>query len=162
MEKLDKLKQEGKNPFEITKFNRTHTSKQIIDNYDELEGKDVTIAATGIMVDTALEAKDLLAAEGINAKIVNIHTLKPLDNELLIQCAKETGAIVTVEEHSVIGGLGSAVAEVIAEEYPVPVVKLGVNDVFGQSGTPAELLKGYGLTAEGIVEKVKKALALKR
>lgn len=126
------------------------------------EGKDVTIAATGIMVDTALEAKDLLAAEGINAKIVNIHTLKPLDNELLIQCAKETGAIVTVEEHSVIGGLGSAVAEVIAEEYPVPVVKLGVNDVFGQSGTPAELLKGYGLTAEGIVEKVKKALALKR
>ena len=126
------------------------------------EGKDVTIAATGIMVDTALEAKDLLAAEGINAKIVNIHTLKPLDNELLIQCAKETGAIVTVEEHSVIGGLGSAVAEAIAEEYPVPVVKLGVNDVFGQSGTPAELLKGYGLTAEGIVEKVKKALALKR
>lgn len=126
------------------------------------EGTDVTIAATGIMVDAAIEAKELLAAEGINAKVVNIHTIKPIDSELLINSAKETGAIVTVEEHSVIGGLGSAVAEVISEECAVPVLKVGIQDVFGESGKPDELLKAYGLTSQDIVNKVKKAISLKK
>ncbi|MBU3108108.1 transketolase family protein [Clostridium gasigenes] len=126
------------------------------------EGNDVTIIATGIMVQTALEASDILANEGINARVINIHTLKPLDTELLVNAAKETNAIVTVEEHSIIGGLGSAVAEALGEEYPVPVLKVGVNDVFGESGKPEELLKAYGLTAEAIVEKVKKSIMLKR
>ena len=126
------------------------------------EGNDVTIVATGIMVQTALEASDILANEGINARVINIHTLKPLDTELLVNAAKETNAIVTVEEHSIIGGLGSAVAEALGEEYPVPVLKVGVNDVFGESGKPEELLKAYGLTAEAIVEKVKKSIMLKR
>lgn len=126
------------------------------------EGNDVTIIATGIMVQTALEASELLANEGINARVINIHTLKPLDTELIVNAAKETNAIVTVEEHSIIGGLGSAVAEALSEEYPVPVLKVGVNDVFGESGKPEELLKAYGLTAEAIVEKVKKSITLKR
>ncbi|MBU3133845.1 transketolase family protein [Clostridium gasigenes] len=126
------------------------------------EGNDVTIVATGIMVQTALEASDILANEGINARVINIHTLKPLDTDLLVNAAKETNAIVTVEEHSIIGGLGSAVAEALGEEYPVPVLKVGVNDVFGESGKPEELLKAYGLTAEAIVEKVKKSIMLKR
>ncbi|MBB6625135.1 transketolase family protein [Clostridium gasigenes] len=126
------------------------------------EGNDVTIIATGIMVQTALEASGILANEGINARVINIHTLKPLDTELLVNAAKETNAIVTVEEHSIIGGLGSAVAEALGEEYPVPVLKVGVNDVFGESGKPEELLKAYGLTAEAIVEKVKKSIMLKR
>ncbi|MBU3104435.1 transketolase family protein [Clostridium gasigenes] len=126
------------------------------------EGNDVTIIATGIMVQTALEASDILAREGINTRVINIHTLKPLDTELLVNAAKETNAIVTVEEHSIIGGLGSAVAEALGEEYPVPVLKVGVNDVFGESGKPEELLKAYGLTAEAIVEKVKKSIMLKR
>ena len=126
------------------------------------DGNDVTIVATGIMVQTALEASDILANEGINARVINIHTLKPLDTELLVNAAKETNAIVTVEEHSIIGGLGSAVAEALGEEYPVPVLKVGVNDVFGESGKPEELLKAYGLTAEAIVEKVKKSIMLKR
>lgn len=126
------------------------------------EGKDITIVATGIMVDTAIEAKEMLAKEGIDAKVINIHTIKPLDKELIIKSAKETGAIVTVEEHSVIGGLGSAVAETITESYPVPVLKVGINDTFGESGKPNELLEAYGLTSKDIVEKVKEAIALKR
>lgn len=126
------------------------------------EGKDVTIVATGIMVDAALEAKEILAEEGIASKVINIHTIKPIDSELIIEAAKETGTIVTVEEHSIIGGLGSAVTEVISEKYPVPVLKVGVKDVFGESGKPDELLKGYGLTADDIVKKVKEAIALKK
>ena len=126
------------------------------------EGKDITIVATGIMVDTAIEAKEMLAKEGIDAKVINIHTIKPLDKELIIKSAKETGAIVTVEEHSVIGGLGSAVAETITESYPVPVLKVGINDTFGESGKPNELLEAYGLTSKDIVAKVKEAIALKR
>lgn len=126
------------------------------------EGKDVTIVATGIMVDTALEACEILAKEGISARVINIHTLKPLDTELLVKAAQETKAIVTVEEHSIIGGLGSAVAEALSEECPVPVLKVGVNDVFGESGKPEELLRKYGLTAEAVVEKVKKSIMLKR
>lgn len=126
------------------------------------EGTDVTIVATGIMVDMALEASEILAKEGINARVINIHTLKPLDTELIVNAAKETNAIVTVEEHNIIGGLGSAVAEALCEECPVPVLKVGVNDVFGESGKPDELLRAYGLTAEAVVEKVKKSIMLKR
>lgn len=125
-------------------------------------GNDVTIVATGIMVDVALEAKEELNKEGINARVINIHTLKPIDKEILVKAAKETGAIVTVEEHNVIGGLGSAVAEVLTEEIPVPVIKVGVQDVFGESGLPDQLLKAYGLTANNVVEKVKKAISLKK
>lgn len=126
------------------------------------EGKDITIVATGIMVDAALEAKEILSKEGIATKVINIHTIKPMDSELIIEAAKETGSIVTVEEHSIIGGLGSAVSEVISEKYPVPVLKVGVKDVFGESGKPDELLKGYGLTADDVVNKVKEAIALKK
>lgn len=125
------------------------------------EGKDVTIIGTGIMVEAALEAREILSKDGINARVINIHTIKPIDNELIIKAAKETGAIVTAEEHSIIGGLGSAVSEVLCEEYPVPVLKVGVRDVFGESGQPAELLKKYGLTAMDIVTKVKKAISMK-
>ena len=106
------------------------------------------------MVEAALKAKELLKAEGINAGVINIHTLKPIDKDLIVKAAKETGAIVTAEEHSIIGGLGSAVSEVLCEEYPVPVVKVGIKDTFGESGKPAELLEKYGLTAANIVEKV--------
>ena len=126
------------------------------------EGKDVTIVATGMMVQLALEAKEELAKEGINAKVINIHTIKPIDNELLINAAKETGAVVTAEEHSIIGGLGSAVSEVLAEAYPVPVVKVGIKDTFGESGKPDQLLKKYGLTVESIVDNAKRAISLKR
>ncbi|WP_024614317.1 transketolase family protein [Clostridium sp. Ade.TY] len=126
------------------------------------EGNDVTIIGTGIMVDTAIEAAEMLKNEGINARVLNIHTIKPIDAELLIKAAKETGAIVTAEEHSVIGGLGSAVSEVLAEEYPVPVLKVGVMDKFGESGKPNELLEAYGLTAKNVVEKAKKAISLKK
>ena len=126
------------------------------------EGNDVTIIATGIMVDVALEAKDMLAAEGINARVINIHTLKPMDKDILVKAATETGAIVTVEEHSVIGGLGSAVSEVVSEVCPVPVIKVGINDQFGQSGKPDQLLEYYGLTTKNVVEKVKRAIELKK
>ena len=126
------------------------------------QGDDITIVATGMMVELALEAKEELAKEGINARIINIHTIKPIDKELLIKAAKETRTIVTVEEHSVIGGLGSAVAEVITEECPVPVLKVGIKDTFGESGKPNELLKVYGLTVEAIVEHSKKAISLKK
>ena len=122
------------------------------------EGNDVAIIATGIMVEAALEAKEELAKEGINARVINIHTIKPIDEELIIKAAKETGVIVTAEEHSVIGGLGSAVAEVVSENCPVPVLRVGVKDTFGESGKPNELLEKYGLTSNDIVNKVKKAL----
>lgn len=125
------------------------------------EGNDVTIIGTGIMVEAALAAKEILAKEGIDARVINIHTIKPIDSELIIKAAKETGIIVTAEEHSIIGGLGSAVSEVVCEEYPVPVLKIGVRDVFGESGLPMELLEKYGLTAMDIVAKVKKAISIK-
>ena len=126
------------------------------------QGNDVTIVATGIMVELALEAKDILSKEGINARVINIHTIKPIDEDLLIKAARETKAIVTAEEHSIIGGLGSAVAEIVTEEYPVPVLKVGIKDTFGESGKPGELLKAYGLTVEAIVEHSKKAISLKK
>lgn len=119
------------------------------------EGKDVTIVATGLCVSYALEAAEKLAADGIDAKIINIHTIKPLDEELIVAAAKETGKVVTVEEHSVIGGLGSAVCDALAEKCPVPVKKIGVQDVFGESGPAAALLAKYKLDGEGVYEQVK-------
>ena len=126
------------------------------------EGKDVTLAATGYMVHLALEAAEMLEAEGISAKVVNIHTIKPLDEELLISSAKETGAVVTAEEHSVIGGFGAAVCECLCANYPVPVLRVGVNDAYGRSGKVPELLEIYGLTSKNIAENAKKAIALKK
>ena len=126
------------------------------------DGDDVTIIATGLMVNEALQASDKLAEEGIKARVINIHTIKPLDREIVVKAAKETGVIVTAEEHSVIGGLGSAVADVVTEECPIPVIRVGVNDVFGHSGPAVELLKEFGLTADNIIANVKKAMALKK
>ncbi len=123
------------------------------------EGKDLTIVATGLEVSESLAAAEKLAADGIQARIINIHTIKPLDEELIIKAAKETGKIVTVEEHSVIGGLGSAVCDCLAENVPTKVLKIGINDVFGESGPAKELLAKYGLDAEGIYKKIKDFLA---
>ncbi|KYH28472.1 MULTISPECIES: transketolase family protein [Clostridium] len=125
------------------------------------EGKDAAIIATGIMVEQALEAYNILAEEGIKVKVINIHTIKPIDSQIIINAARETGIVVTAEEHNIIGGLGSAVCEVLSENFPVPVLRVGVKDVFGESGKPAELLKAYGLTAEDIVKAVKKGISLK-
>ena len=119
------------------------------------EGKDVAIIATGLEVAESLAAAEMLAADGIDAKVINIHTIKPLDEELVVAAAKETGKVVTVEEHSVIGGLGSAVAEVLAEKAPTKMMRIGVNDTFGESGPAVALIKKYGLDAESIYNKVK-------
>ena len=110
------------------------------------------------MVNEAVEAAKLLESEGISARVINIHTIKPLDREIICKAAKETGLIITAEEHSVIGGLGSAVAEAVAEECPVPVIKIGVNDEFGHSGPAVDLLKEFGLSRENIAEKTKEAV----
>jgi len=126
------------------------------------EGTDVTVVATGLMVQRAMKAAEMLSAEGVSVRVLDFHTIKPLDTELLEKAAKETGAIVTTEEHSVIGGLGSAVAEFVAEHCPVPVVRHGVNDQFGRSGKAEEVLTAYGLTAEGIAEKIRLAVSLKK
>ena len=126
------------------------------------DGTDVTIVATGIMVDMALTAAEQLKAEGISARVVNIHTIKPLDKDLIIESAKATGAIVVAEEHNVIGGLGSAVTECVCEGYPVPVTRVGVEDQFGRSGKVPPLLEMYGLTPANIVAKAKAAIALKK
>lgn len=126
------------------------------------EGNDVAIIATGLMVNEALMAAEELKKEGINARVINMATIKPLDKDIVIKAAKETGAIVTAEEHNVIGGLGGAVSEVICESYPVPVIKLGVEDTFGRSGPAVELLHIYGLDAEHIVAKAKQAIAMKK
>ena len=125
------------------------------------DGKDVTIAATGLMVQRALAAAELLSGEGVSARVLDFHTIKPLDGEALLAAAKETGCIVTTEEHSIMGGLGSAVAGFIGEHCPVPVVRHGVNDEFGRSGKPEQVLEAYGLTPAGIATKVKKALEMK-
>ena len=119
------------------------------------EGKDVAIVATGLCVNSALEAAEKLAADGIDAMIVNIHTIKPIDEELIVEAAKKCGKVVTVEEHSVIGGLGSAVCDVLAENCPTKVKKIGINDTYGESGPALELIKKYGLDADSIYEKVK-------
>ena len=125
------------------------------------EGTDVTLFACGIMVETALKAAEILASDGINAAVVNLSTIKPLDTALIVKMAEETKAAVTCEEHTILGGLGSAVAEVLVENCPIPMERVGVEDKFGQSGLPDELLKAYGLTAEKIAEKAKAAIARK-
>lgn len=119
------------------------------------EGKDVTIIATGLPVSECMSAAEKLAADGIDAKVINIHTIKPLDEDLVLAAAKETGKVVTVEEHSVIGGLGSAVCDVLSEKCPTKVMKIGINDTFGESGPAVELVKKYGLDADSIYAKVK-------
>ncbi len=118
------------------------------------DGEDATIIATGIMVNEALKAQIELKEKGINARVVDIHTIKPIDKELIVRCAKETKAIVTAEEHNIIGGLGSAVSEVIVENHPIPMIRIGVKDSFGESGDPQELLEKYGLTSKDIVNAV--------
>ena len=125
------------------------------------EGNDVSIIATGLMVNEALIAAETLKQQGVAARVINMATIKPIDREAIITAARETGAIVTAEEHSIIGGLGSAVAEVVCETLPVPVMRVGVNDTFGKSGPALDLLKLYGLCADNIVEKAKAAIALK-
>lgn len=119
------------------------------------EGKDITLIATGLPVAETLEAAEKLAADGIDAKVINIHTIKPLDEELIVEAAKETGKVVTIEEHSVIGGLGSAVCDVLSEKAPTKVLKIGINDTYGESGSAVELVKKYGLDAESIYKKIK-------
>ena len=126
------------------------------------DGSDVTLVATGYMLHLALEAAEMLAAEGISAEVINIHTVKPLDNELIAKSAAKTGAVVTAEEHSVVGGLGAAVCEALCESCPVPVMRVGVQDTFGRSGKVPELLEMYGLTAQNIAENARRAIALKK
>ncbi len=125
------------------------------------DGSDVTIAATGLGVQLALEASDILASEGISAQVIDIHTIKPLDNELIIRAVRDTGCIVTVEEHNVIGGLGGAVAELLSSEYPVPVIRHGVNDTFGRSGKASEVLEYYKLTAQDVAGSARAAIQKK-
>lgn len=119
------------------------------------EGDDLTIVATGLCVESAVIAADMLEKDGIHARVINIHTIKPIDEEILVKAAKETGKIITVEEHSVIGGLGSAVCDVLCEKYPVPVKKLGIQDVFGYSGPALELIKEFKLDGQGVYEQIK-------
>lgn len=126
------------------------------------EGTDVTLVATGYMTHLAYSAAETLASEGISAEVINIHTVKPLDAELIVRSAKKTGAVVTAEEHNIIGGLGSAVCEALAETSPTPVVRVGVADAFGRSGKVPELLEFYGLTEENIVESAKRAISMKK
>ena len=125
------------------------------------DGSDVTVIATGIMVQMALKAREIMAGEGVSVRVINMHTIKPLDTELVYKAAKETGCIVTSEEHNIIGGLGGAVAEYLSENCPTPLVRHGVNDEFGRSGTAAAVLEAYKLTAEGICEKIREALKKK-
>lgn len=122
------------------------------------EGKDITIVATGLMVYEAVQAAKILADEGIEADVINIHTIKPIDKDIIINSAKNTGLVITVEEHSVIGGLGEAVCDVLSEKYPTRVIKIGVNDEFGYSGPAVELLKKFGLSSDNIVKTAKEAL----
>lgn len=143
----------------IPAFNDPKTYKFELGKGIELRsGNDITIIATGLMVNEAIEAGKILAEQGINARVINIHTIKPIDRDIIIRAAKETGKIITVEEHSVIGGLGSAVSEVVTETVPVPVIKIGVQDTFGHSGPAVPLLKEFGLCADNIVKVTKDAL----
>ena len=125
-------------------------------------GNDLTIVACGVMVAPSLDAAKVLKQEGLSVRVINMHTIKPLDKALIVQCAKETGALVTVEEHSIVGGLGGAVAEVVVENCPVPQLRVGIRDVFGESGKPEELLVKYGLTAKEIAEAGRQVMKLKK
>lgn len=122
------------------------------------EGNDATIIATGLMVQESLKAYEILKEEGINVRVINIHTIKPLDEEIVVKAAKETGCIITVEEHNVIGGLGGAVAELLSEKYPTRLVRVGMNDEFGKSGKPDDLFEKFGLNAKSIAKRVRVAL----
>ncbi len=124
-------------------------------------GTDVTVVAVGMMVQMALAAAEQLAGEGLSVRVIDMHTIKPLDTDILLQAAKETGCLVTTEEANVVGGLGSAVAECLSGAFPVPLVRHGVEDVFGRSGAAQKVLEAYGLTVEGIVDKVRQAISLK-
>ena len=126
------------------------------------DGKDVTVIATGLCVQLALKAREMMAAEGVSVRVIDMHTIKPLDGELVKQAALETGCIVTSEEHNIVGGLGGAVAEYLSENCPTPLVRHGVNDEFGRSGTAAAVLEFYGITAEGLCTKIREALAKKK
>ena len=148
--------------YAVPVFNDAETYKfEIGKGVTMAEGTDLTIVGSGFTVQMALEARDLLAEKGISARVINIHTIKPIDREILVKAAKETGAILTVEEHSVIGGLGSAVCEVLSEECPVPVMRMGTQDTFGKSGTVPALLEEYGLTPAHVAEKALALLAKK-
>ena len=143
----------------IPVFNDEATYKCELGKGNEMKaGNDVTIVATGLMVYEALEAAKALEADGISARVINIHTIKPIDREIIVKAAKETGLVITVEEHSIIGGLGSAVTEVLSEECPTKTVRIGMNDEFGVSGPAVDLLKKYGLCAENIAKVTKEAL----
>jgi len=144
------------------KFNGRPLRYKVGDAVKLMEGKDVTIVATGIMVSEALTAAVGLEKEGISAAIMNVHTIKPLDESAIVKTAKETGAVVTVEEHSILGGLGGAVAEVLVENAQVPMIRVGIRDAFGESGTTSELLMKYGLTAPDIIEASKRAIKMKK
>lgn len=126
------------------------------------DGTDVTLIATGLMVHLAMEAAIILKEDGISARVINIHTIKPIDKDIIIKACKDTGAIVTAEEHNVVNGLGSSVSDVTSQYYPIPVKMVGVEDKFGKSGKPELLLEEYGLTAKNIVEKAKQAIAMKK
>ena len=143
-------------------FDRDTYKFEIGKGVELIEGSDVTIIATGLLVPEAMTAAEKLKEEGILARVINMATIKPIDRDIIKKAAEETGAIVTAEEHNVIGGLGSAVAEVLCEVAPVPMLRIGTQDVFGQSGKPAELFEIYGLTAENIVAKAKEAIKLKK
>ncbi len=145
-----------------TLFDKDTYNFEIGKGVQMVDGKDVTIVATGLMVHMAIDAAKVLAERGISARVINIHTIKPIDREIILKAAAETGAIVTAEEHSIIGGLGSAVSEVVCEACPVPVVRVGVEDQYGHSGKVPPLLQMYGLTTENIVAKAEAAFALKK
>ena len=142
-------------------FDRETYKFEIGKGVEIVEGTDATVIATGLMVPEAMKAAEMLKEEGISVRVINMATIKPIDVDIIVKAAKETGAIVTAEEHNVIGGLGSAVAEVLCENSPVPMKRVGTQDVFGQSGKPAELLEIYGLTAENIAKNVKEVLKMK-
>lgn len=149
--------------FAVPTFNDKETYKFELGKGITLRnGNDVTIVASGLTVSIAIEAAEILASAGIDARVINIHTIKPLDKDIIIKAAKETGAILVAEEHSIIGGLGSAVCEAVCEECPVPVVRFGMNDEFGRSGSAAKLLEMYGFTAENFAQLAQKAISLKK
>ncbi len=147
--------------YAVPTFNTSDYKFELGKGIELCDGEDASIVATGLMVSMALEAAEMLKKDGINARVINIHTIKPIDEDILEKAARETGAIVTAEEHSIIGGLGSAVAEVVCSRCPVPLLRVGVEDKFGKSGQVPELLREYGLSPENIAKKVKEAIALK-
>ena len=143
----------------MQELNKDKDLKEVIlDAITDLKGKDITIIATGLCVSESLEAANKLAADGIDAQVINIHTIKPIDEALVVEAAKATGRVFTVEEHSIIGGLGSAVAEVLSEKCPTRLTRLGVKDTFGESGPAIELLHKYELDADGIYRQMKAEL----